>query len=64
VRTRVKVGIPVHVHHVGTGDKIMVDRVILDEDQGARELNSFLSIRAFWFCPVGGTAKACLAYVQ
>ncbi len=32
LRTRVKVGIPVHVHYVGTGDKIIVDRVILDED--------------------------------
>ena len=32
VRTRVKVGVPVHVHYVGTGDNIMVDRVILDED--------------------------------
>jgi hypothetical protein len=26
------VGIPVQVHYVGTGDNIMVDRVILDED--------------------------------
>jgi hypothetical protein len=32
VRTRVKVGIPVRVHYVGTGDAMMVDRVILDED--------------------------------
>jgi hypothetical protein len=32
VRTRIKVGIPVRVHYVGTGDSIMVDRVILDED--------------------------------
>ena len=32
VRTRVRVGIPVQVHYVGTGDNIMVDRVILDED--------------------------------
>ena len=32
VRTRVRVGIPVRVHYVGTGDNIMVDRVILDED--------------------------------
>ncbi len=32
VRTRVKVGVPVRVHYVGTGDNIMVDRVILDED--------------------------------
>ena len=32
VKTRVKVGIPVRVHYVGTGDAVMVDRVILDED--------------------------------
>src|SRR5881392_3189203 len=32
VRTRIKVGIPVRVHYVGTGDDMMVDRVILDED--------------------------------
>src|SRR5437762_8857972 len=32
VRTRVKVGVPVRVHYVGTGDDMMVDRVILDED--------------------------------
>ena len=32
IRTRVRVGIPVRVHYVGTGDNIMVDRVILDED--------------------------------
>src|SRR5213075_2071828 len=32
VRTRVKVGIPVRVHYAGTGDNVMVDRVILDED--------------------------------
>jgi hypothetical protein len=32
VRTRVKVGIPVRVHYVGTGDERMVDRVIVDED--------------------------------
>ena len=32
VRTRVKVGVPVGVHYVGTGDNIMVDRVILEED--------------------------------
>jgi hypothetical protein len=32
VKTRVKVGIPVRVHYVGTGDNLMVDRVILDED--------------------------------
>ena len=32
VRTRVKVGVPVRVHYFGTGDNMMVDRVILDED--------------------------------
>src|SRR5690242_19379843 len=32
VKTRVKVGVPVHVHYVGEGDNMMVDRVILDED--------------------------------
>jgi hypothetical protein len=32
VRTRVKVGVPVHVHYVGEGDSMLVDRVILDED--------------------------------
>src|SRR5882672_3929376 len=31
VRTRVRVGIPVRVHYAGTGDNVMVDRVILDE---------------------------------
>jgi hypothetical protein len=32
VRTKIKVGVPVRVHYVGTGDNIMVDRVILEED--------------------------------
>ena len=32
VKTRVKVGAPVHVHYVGEGDNMLVDRVILDED--------------------------------
>jgi hypothetical protein len=32
VRTRVKVGVPVRVHYSGTGDNVMVDRVIVDED--------------------------------
>jgi len=32
VRTRVKVGIPVRVHYVGTGENVIVDRVTLDED--------------------------------
>src|SRR5437773_1040422 len=30
VRTRVRVGVPVHVHYIG--DDMMVDRVVLDED--------------------------------
>ena len=32
VKEKIKVGIPVRVHYVGTGDSMMVDRVILDED--------------------------------
>jgi hypothetical protein len=32
VRTRIKVGIPVHVHYSGEGDNMLVDRVTLDED--------------------------------
>jgi hypothetical protein len=32
VRTRIKVGVPVRVHYVGTGDNMMVDRVIVEED--------------------------------
>ena len=32
VRTRIKVGVPVRVHYVGTGDSMMVDRVIVEED--------------------------------
>src|SRR5216117_4618589 len=32
VRTRVKVGVPVRVHYVGTGTNMMVDRVILEEE--------------------------------
>ena len=32
VKTRVKVGVPVRVHYTRTGDAMMVDRVILDED--------------------------------
>ena len=32
VRTRVKVGVPVRVHYLGTGDNMVVDRVIVDED--------------------------------
>jgi hypothetical protein len=32
VRTRVRVGVPVSVHYVTTGDRMVVDRVILDQD--------------------------------
>jgi UDP-N-acetylmuramyl tripeptide synthase len=32
VRTKIKVGVPVRVHYTGTGDAMMVDRVIVDED--------------------------------
>jgi hypothetical protein len=32
VKTRVKVGVPVRVHYGGTGDRMVVDRVIVDED--------------------------------
>jgi hypothetical protein len=32
VRTRVRVGVPVRVHHTGTGPDMVVDRVILEED--------------------------------
>ena len=32
VRTRIKVGVPVRVHFVGTGDNRLVDRVVVDED--------------------------------
>ena len=32
VRTRVKVGVPVRVHYVGTAPDIMVNRVIMEED--------------------------------
>src|SRR6516165_527341 len=32
VRTKIKVGVPVRVHYTGTGDTMMVDRVIVDED--------------------------------
>src|SRR5499433_4262350 len=31
VKTRVKVGVPVRVHYSGTGDRMVVDRVIVDE---------------------------------
>jgi hypothetical protein len=32
VRTKVKVGVPVRVHYIGTGDNMIVDRVIVDEE--------------------------------
>ena len=32
VRTKVRVGVPVHVHYAGEGDNMLVDRVIVDED--------------------------------
>jgi hypothetical protein len=32
IRSRVKVGVPVHVHYAGEGDRMMVDRVVLDQD--------------------------------
>src|SRR5438270_13785678 len=32
VRTRIKVGVLVHVHYLGEGDAMLVDRVALDED--------------------------------
>jgi hypothetical protein len=32
VKTKVKVGVPVRVHYSGTGDHMVVDRVIVDED--------------------------------
>src|ERR1700674_754712 len=32
VKTRIKIGIPIHVHYTTEGDNMLVDRVILDED--------------------------------
>ncbi len=32
VKTRIKVGVPVCVHYVGTGQNRVVDRVILEQD--------------------------------
>jgi hypothetical protein len=32
VKTRIKVGLPVHVHYTTEGDNYIVDRVIVDED--------------------------------
>jgi hypothetical protein len=32
VKTRIKVGVPVHVHYATEGDDMLVDRIVLDED--------------------------------
>ena len=32
VRTRIKVGVPVHVEYSGEGENMLVNRVVLDED--------------------------------
>ena len=32
VRTKIKVGVPVHVHYLDENGNMVVDRVILDED--------------------------------
>jgi UDP-N-acetylmuramyl tripeptide synthase len=32
VKTKIKVGVPVRVHYSGTGEHMVVDRVIVDED--------------------------------
>jgi hypothetical protein len=32
VKTRIKIGVPVHVHYTSEGENMLVDRVILDED--------------------------------
>jgi hypothetical protein len=32
VKTRIKIGVPVHVHYTGDSDNLIVDRVVLDED--------------------------------
>jgi hypothetical protein len=32
VRTRIKVGVPIRVHYVGTAPNMVVDRVILEEE--------------------------------
>lgn len=31
VRTRIKIGLPVHVHYTGEGENLLVDRVIVDD---------------------------------
>jgi hypothetical protein len=32
VKTKIRVGVPVRVHYIGTGPNMVVDRVILEED--------------------------------
>jgi hypothetical protein len=32
VKTRIKIGVPVHVHYSGEGENLLVDRVIVEED--------------------------------
>jgi hypothetical protein len=32
VKTRIRVGVPVHVHYTTEGDNYIVDRVVVDED--------------------------------
>jgi hypothetical protein len=32
VKSRIRVGVPVHVDYTGTGDSMVVSRVVLDED--------------------------------
>jgi hypothetical protein len=32
VKTRIKIGVPVHVEYSGEGDDMIVNRVVLDED--------------------------------
>jgi len=32
VKTKIKAGVPVHVHYIGAGKDMVVDRVILDQD--------------------------------
>ena len=32
VKTKIRVGVPVRIHYVGTGPNMVVDRVILEED--------------------------------
>ena len=33
VKTRIKIGVPVHVHYTGEGDNMLVDRVVVDKDE-------------------------------